>query len=212
MKGSNAGQWPLAHLLIEQMIGQIPKAVYRPLPPKPRGREAGVQQPELEGMGLLQAQPRDWCSMRSAPQRRHMAHLREFSCGAPRKPTGWTWELIKMHRPPGTVCSLSTQSPELLRPGKDTKHTAYPSLCPCGVPKNLSGLDLESAFHNAGPTWDSVLAGHPGAWAVQTWEAHSALGCGKPSVVHKLWALFTHTSSISLQCPSVPTTQLNKWA
>jgi len=53
-----------------------------------------------------------------------MAHPRQFSSGAPRKPSGWTGEVIKMHGPPGTVCSPSTQLPELLRPGKDTKHTA----------------------------------------------------------------------------------------
>ena len=29
------------------------------------------------------------CSQRSAPQRRHMAHLRQCFYGAPRKPSGW---------------------------------------------------------------------------------------------------------------------------
>ena len=37
-----------------------------------------------------------------------------------------------MRSPPGTVCSSSTQLPELLRPGKGTKHTAHLGLCPCG--------------------------------------------------------------------------------
>ena len=31
-----------------------------------------------------------------------------------------------MHGQPGRVCSQSTWSPELLRPGKDTKHTPNP--------------------------------------------------------------------------------------
>ena len=30
-------------------------------------------------------------SQRSAPQRRHRAHLRRCSCSAPRKPSGWDW-------------------------------------------------------------------------------------------------------------------------
>ena len=69
-----------------------------------------------------------------------------------------TRKVIRTHGPPGTLCSPSTWSSELLGPGKGTK----PSLCPCGVPKNLRGLDLESAL-NAGPASDSALAEHPGA-------------------------------------------------
>ena len=64
-----------------------------------------------------------------------------------------------MHGPPGTVHSPSTQSPELLGPGKGTKLTTHLGLCPCRARKNLSGLDLESA-QNAGPTWDNALAEH----------------------------------------------------
>ena len=47
------------------------------------------------------------------------------------------------------------------------KMQAQPSLCLCGVPKNLnlSGLDLGSA-HNPGPGLDSSPAEQPGAWAV----------------------------------------------
>ena len=40
-------------------------------------------------------------SQRSAPQRRHMAHLRQHSCCAPRKPSGWDQGDDKMHCPPG---------------------------------------------------------------------------------------------------------------
>ena len=63
-------------------------------------------------------------SLRSAPQRRHTAHLRWCS-------PGWVWgagnraagtgEVINMHSPYGTVHSPSTWSPELLRPGEGTK-------------------------------------------------------------------------------------------
>ena len=61
-------------------------------------------------------------SLRSAPQRRHTAHLRQCSRCAPRKPSCWDGEVIKTHGPHGTVYSPSTWSPELLRPRKHTKH------------------------------------------------------------------------------------------
>ena len=64
-----------------------------------------------------------------------------------------TWELIKMHGPPGTVCSPSTWLPELLGPGKGTKFT--PNLV-CGLMEylnlNLRSLDLSST-QNAGLTF-----------------------------------------------------------
>ena len=118
--------------------------------PTTGGREAGEPQPELEGKG--QSQPQRWHppepvsrpsvanhvflgswtvdihqeghSLRSAPQRRHTAHLRWCS-------PGWVWgvgnraagtgEVINMHSPPGTVHSPSTWSLELLGPGKGTR-------------------------------------------------------------------------------------------
>ena len=40
-------------------------------------------------------------SQRSAPQSRHTAHLRQHSCCAPRKPSGWDWGGDKTHHPPG---------------------------------------------------------------------------------------------------------------
>ena len=138
-------------------------------------------------------------------------HTRD--CALEAHPGNWaakTGQVNKMHGPPGTLFTkhLVTWA---ARSGKGTKHTAHLGLCPCGAPKNPSGLGLRRAW-NAGSTWDSALAEHPGAWALWTQEVHAALGCGKPSVVHPLWALPTHASSISLQCPSFPTTQLNKWA
>ena len=84
-------------------------------PYPPRGREAGLQQPEPEGKGLLQSQPQRWHlppvsrlpaanqvflrswmvdshhaghSLRSALQRRHTAHLRWCSHSTPRKMSG----------------------------------------------------------------------------------------------------------------------------
>ena len=132
-------------------------------PSLPRGRKAGERQPEPEGKGLLQSQPqgphlpqtvsrlpvanhvflRSWSidlcqechSLRSASQRRHRdawdcaltAHLGNRGAR--------TGEVNKMNCPPGTVCSPSTQSPDLLRPGKGTKHTAHLDLWPCREPE-----------------------------------------------------------------------------
>ena len=39
------------------------------------------------------------CSQRSAPRRRHTAHLRQCSCCAPRKPSSWDRGGDKMHCP-----------------------------------------------------------------------------------------------------------------
>ena len=63
---------------------------------------------------------REGHSLKSAPQRRHMAHLRWCFHSASGKLSSWTREVIKMHCPPGTVHSPSTRSPELLRTGKST--------------------------------------------------------------------------------------------
>ena len=97
-----------------------------PIPPA-RGRETSGQQPESEGEGQSWPQRRilhqtvsrlpvanqdflrSWMvdilqeghSQRSAPQRRHMAHLRQHSCSAPRKPSCWDQGDDKMHYPPG---------------------------------------------------------------------------------------------------------------
>ena len=116
--------------------------------PRTGGREADGQQPEPEGKG--QSRPQRWppppnceqvpktpnevflgswmvgihqegLSQRSAPQRRHRAHLRWRSCGAPRKPRGWDWGGDKMHCQAGRVHSPSTWSPEPPGPGKGTK-------------------------------------------------------------------------------------------
>ena len=55
----------------------------------------------------------DGLSQRSAPQRRHTAHLRQRSHGAPRNPRGWTREVIRRiaqlgectHQAPGRLSS-----------------------------------------------------------------------------------------------------------
>ena len=61
------------------------------------------------------------CSQRSAPQRRHTAHLRQRYRIAPRKLSGWDRGGDKVHHTPGIMQSPSSWSPELLGPGKSTK-------------------------------------------------------------------------------------------
>ena len=157
-------------------------------PPPTGGREAGGRQPELEGKGQSGHQRRqphqtvsrlpvanhvflgywlaDICqegrSLTSAPQRRHMAHLRWYSCSAPR--SGQDQGGDKTHGPPGTVCSPSTWLPELLGPGKGTNACKQLSLCLCGVLEslNLRSLDLGSA-RNPGPALDRSPSEQPGA-------------------------------------------------
>ena len=91
-------------------------------------------------------------------------------------PGNWeagTREVIKMHSPPGTVRLPSTQSPQLLGPGKDTKCISQLGLsplqsswepkqlrprkstecrahlgqCPCRKPWSLNSVDLWSTCH-----------------------------------------------------------------
>ena len=112
-----------------------------------RGGEAGGQQPELErgkvgprGGITYQTASRlpvanqvflgSWMvnihqeghSQRSSLQRRHTAHLREHSCCASWKPSGWDQGGDNMHHNLlGRVHSPNTWSSELLGPGKGTK-------------------------------------------------------------------------------------------
>ena len=82
-----------------------------------------------------------------------------------------------MHGPPGTVCLPSTQSPDLLEPGKGTKHTAHLGLCPCRAAEKLSTLDL--GMHETQGPVGTVLAWNTlGARAACTWKIHAALDCG----------------------------------
>ena len=107
------------------------------------------------------------CSQRSAPQRRHTAHLRWRSHCTPKKPSGWDQGGDKMHPQPGESVLAKHLVAWVGCTWEGHKTQAQPSLCLCGVPKNLnlSGLDLGSA-HNPGPALDSSPAEQPGAWAV----------------------------------------------
>ena len=69
---------------------------------------------------------REGCSQRSAPQKRHMAHLRRHSCCTPRKPSGYDG-------------------------GGDKSQPSTGGDCACQAPGDLSCSDLGQA-QNAGPT------------------------------------------------------------
>ena len=112
-------------------------------------------------------------SQRSAPQRRHIAQLRQRSHCAPRKLSIWNWGDDKMHRPtwgectrqaPGRLsCSdlgraqntfptrsvplWSTQEPEKLRPEMCTKFRAHLGQYPCRETWSLSSVDPGSTCH-----------------------------------------------------------------
>ena len=152
------------------------------------------------------------CNQRSAPQKRHRAHLRWHSHYTPRKLSGWdgggdkthhTWGVCARQAPGHLSCSdlgraqitgptesaplWSTREtePEQLRPGKCTQPRACFRQFPCRATWSLGSVDCEST--------------------------HAVRG-GKPSVAKTLQALPTHTSDIHLQCYSLPTPRLNKRA
>ena len=146
-------------------------------------------------------------SQRSAPQRRHMAHLRWFSCCTPRKLSNKDWGGDKMqcptwvecaHQAPGCLSCLdlgkaekkgptesvllwSTQEaePERGRSGKGTKCRTCLRQFACRATCSLSSVDQKSTHTMS-----------------------------KPSVIQMLQALHTH--DICLQCSSLPTAQLNR--
>ena len=145
------------------------------------------------------------CSQRSAPQKRHRAHLRRCAPCIPRKPSGWDGEGNKsqpstgedsVRQAPGHLSCLdrgraqnagpfksaplwSTQEPEpeRLRPGKCTQPRAHFRQFPCRATWNLSSVD---------------------------WESTHAVNRGKPSVAQTLQAPHTHASDIFLQCSPSP--------
>ena len=90
-------------------------------------------------------------SQRSSPQKRHMAHLRQAHLLPPRKPSLDGGD-DKMHSPLEGDCNLQAPGSLSCSDLGRAKKQAQPSLCLCGVPKNLnvSGLDLGSA-RNPGP-------------------------------------------------------------
>ena len=123
-----------------------------------------------------------------------------------------TREMIEIHRPPGTVRSPSTWSPELLGPGKGTKRMSNQ------VFALWSTWELESEQLRPGKCTKprACFGKFPcrATWSLSSVDREStgAVSCGKCSVVHTLQALPTHASDIYVECSSLPTAQLNKLA
>ena len=142
-------------------------------------------------------------SQRSAPQRRHMAHLRRHAHCTPRKPSGWDGGGDKSQLPKHLVTWAAWT-------GEGHKTQAKSNLWLCGVPENLNGFDLGNAL-NPGPASDSSQQSNLepeqcrlGKHTVREWgQTHCGWDTG--STAHD-------TSDICLQCSSLPTALLNKWA
>ena len=150
-------------------------------------------------------------SQRSAPHRRHMAHMRRCSHCAPGKPSNQDQGGDKMHCPTQVesahqasgrlscsdlgraqnagptksvpVWSTREPEPERLRSGKCSQPRAHLRQFPSRATWSLSSVDRESTH---------------------------AMSEGKPSVAKTLQALPTHASDICSQCSSLPTARLNK--
>ena len=125
-------------------------------------------------------------SLRSAPQRRHTAHLRWRSCCAPRKLSGWHQGGIRYTVHLGRVHSPSTQSPELLGPGgaQNAGPTEFVPLWSTGKPEPewlRSGRCTQPRAHIG--QFPSTAT-----WSLNSVDQESphAMSCGKPSVVHTL--------------------------
>ena len=121
---------------------------------------------------------REGCSQRSAPQKRHRAHLRRRAHCTPRKPSGWDRGGNKMHPPTGGDCarqapghlscsdlgraqnagptesaplwSTREPEPECLRPGKCTQPRACLRQFPCRATWSLNSVDWERTHAMSG--------------------------------------------------------------
>ena len=125
-------------------------------------------------------------SQRSAPQKRHMAHLRRSAPCNPENREAGPGEAIR--------CSLQLRAIVLAkhlviwsaRTWEGQKTQAQPSLRLCGVPENLnlSGLDLGSAY-NPGPASDSSQQSNLEPKQCRQGK-HTRREQGKPSVAETL--------------------------
>ena len=146
-------------------------------------------------------------------------------------PTGDTWHIWDS-APALHPENWGTGTGEVIRP------TAHPGNCACQACGHLSSSDLGRA-QNADPTellplWCTQENEpewlRPGksmqprarfrhfpcraTWSLSSveWESTQAMSGGKPRVAQTVRALPTHASDICLQCSSLPTAQLKKWA
>ena len=122
-------------------------------------------------------------SQRSAPQKRHMVHLRRRACSTPRKPSSWDGGGDKMHSPTGGDCAHQAPghlSCSDLRKAQNAGPTKY-ALCGVSENLNLSGLELGSAC-NPGCTsdsfWQSNLEPEQGRLGKHTRRERGQIQCG----------------------------------
>ena len=144
----------------------------------------------------------------------------------PRRDTRHTWNCAPAAYPGNWAAGM----------GEVIRCTAPPEECALQAPGRLSCSD-RGRTQNTGPTESVPLCStrepepewlRPGkwprcrarfrqfpwraTWSLSSWESTHAVSRGKTSVVETLRTLPTHTSEICLQCSSLPTARLNKWA
>ena len=176
MKGSTATRWPLLSSQINGLSEYQRRAsqlLYRALPPqRQRGRQetarawrqwvAAISTPDTMSSTKLWAGSHLLTCLPGILDHWHLPGLSQPEISIP----------DETHSTPGTVlswctwepewwglgiwvrctahmgqCARQAWSPELFRPGKGTECTANPCLCPGRAAKNLSGLDLGSAWN-----------------------------------------------------------------
>ena len=152
-------------------------------------------------------------SLRSAPKRRHTAHLRQCPCGTPRKRAAGTREVPRCTAHLGQCARQAPGHLSCSDLGRAQNACPTESV-PLWSIREPDGLDLGSAW-NAGPALDSSPAEQPGAWAVQTRKAHAPWAGANP-----VWSIHCehspHTPVIFV-CSVPPPAQhnwtrsLNKW-
>ena len=138
-------------------------------------------------------------SQRSAPQRRHTAHLRQRSCCHPGNRGTGTGEALRRtptwrestHQTPGHLScsdlgraqnagptesaplwSIREPEPEQLRPGKCMQLRAHFRQLPCRATWSLSSVDREST--QANPVWPRHCEHSPQVWSVPPSPQHDS--------------------------------------
>ena len=136
-------------------------------------------------------------SQRSAPQKRHTAHLRRRARCLPRNPSGWGWGGDKTRCPPGGDCARHAPGHLSCWDGGRHRTQAQPSLRLWGGPEdlNLGALDLGSA-RNPGPASDSSPRAPWGLSSVDRERAHAL--SGQTQRTHARVAVFSTTEQGSL--------------
>ena len=143
-------------------------------------------------------------SQRSAPQRRHMAHLRQCSHCEPRKLSSWDQGGDNMYHPAGRVRLPNPWSPQLLKSGKGTKHRPNRACAFVGYPRTEP--ERLRPGKCAQPRACFRQFPYRATWSLSSVDQESthAMSGGKPNMAQTLQAGPSHTSNICLKCSSLP--------